>query len=210
MGISERKEREKTLRREQILDAAEGIFFTQGVDKATMESLADAAELSKGTLYLYFKSKEDIHYAVTQRGLQRLYQRMKQMDTEGKDAVENLMLLADVFIRFCEEEAELANSILFFQACDFRNLNIDQEQIKDHFLNNSPIQLVTNFVSEGVKLGILRTDIPIEIISHTLWAQLMGVIQISAKKKALFDLVNITQQDILGCHFKIVLNGLKI
>lgn len=210
MGISERKEREKTQRREQILDAAEGIFFTQGVEKATMDSLADAAELSKGTLYLYFKSKEDIHYAVTQRGLQRLYERMKQMDHAGKDAVENLMLLADAFIQFCEEEAELANSILFFQACDFKNLNIDQDQIKDHFLNNSPIQLVTEFVAEGVKQGILRTDIPIEIISHTLWAQLMGVIQISAKKKALFDLVNITQQDILECHFKIVLNGLKI
>ena len=210
MGITERKEREKILRKEQILDAAETIFFTQGVEKATMDSLAEAAELSKGTLYLYFKSKEDIHYAVTQRGLQRLFEKMKRIDSSGKDAVDKLLVIADAVIHFCEEESELANSVLFFQACDFDKLNINQDQIKDDFLNNSPIQLVHQLVEEGVKEGILRTDIPIETISHTLWAQLMGVIQVSAKKKALFDLVHITQQDILESHFKIVLNGLRI
>lgn len=210
MGISERKEREKALRREQILDAAENIFFTQGVDAATMDSLAEAAELSKGTLYLYFKSKEDIHYAVTHRGLNRLFEKMKQMPTGNKDAIEKLLLLADAFIQFCKEESGLANSIFFFQGCDFDMLNIDQESIKNDFLNTSPIELVHQFVQEGVEQGTIRTDIPIETISHTLWAQLMGVIQVSDKKKALFDLVNITQQDILESHFKIILNGLRI
>ena len=59
MGIAERKERERQQRREEIIKAAEEIFFSRGTESATMDEVAERAELSKGTLYLYFKSKED-------------------------------------------------------------------------------------------------------------------------------------------------------
>ncbi|MEO8168159.1 MAG: helix-turn-helix domain-containing protein, partial [bacterium] len=60
MGIIERKEREKEHRREDIIAAAQKIFFEKGLPSATMDEIAEAAELSKGTLYLYYKSKEDL------------------------------------------------------------------------------------------------------------------------------------------------------
>ena len=58
MGIQERKEREKLQRREDIIDAAEKVFFKKDLDSATMDDVANEAELSKGTLYIYFKSKK--------------------------------------------------------------------------------------------------------------------------------------------------------
>ena len=60
MGIQERKEREKGRRRQQIMIAAKRIFSLKGFNKATMEDIANEAELSPGTLYLYFKSKEEM------------------------------------------------------------------------------------------------------------------------------------------------------
>ena len=60
MGIAERKEREKQQRREEIVQAAEEVFFSKGFEKSTMDDVAEKAELSKGTLYLYFKSKEEL------------------------------------------------------------------------------------------------------------------------------------------------------
>ena len=59
MGIAERKEREKLQRRKDIIDAAEKVFFYRGFESATMDEIAEKVELSKGTLYLYFKSKEE-------------------------------------------------------------------------------------------------------------------------------------------------------
>ena len=56
MGIAERKEREKLQRRNDIIDAAERLFFQHGFETPTMDDVAREAELSKGTLYLYFKS----------------------------------------------------------------------------------------------------------------------------------------------------------
>ncbi|MCK5408322.1 MAG: helix-turn-helix transcriptional regulator, partial [Candidatus Krumholzibacteria bacterium] len=60
MGIAERREREKEQRRIDIIDAAERVFFSKGWQAATMDDVAEAVELSKATLYLYFKNKEEL------------------------------------------------------------------------------------------------------------------------------------------------------
>ena len=60
MGIRERKEREKERRRQQITVAAKKVFSDKGFNRATMDDIANEAELSPGTLYLYFKNKEEL------------------------------------------------------------------------------------------------------------------------------------------------------
>jgi len=67
MGITERKLREKEKRKVTIIDAAEKIFFEQGFIEATMDEIANQAELSKGTLYTYFKNKEELFIAIAER-----------------------------------------------------------------------------------------------------------------------------------------------
>ena len=64
MGVQERKEREKQARQDAILEAAREIFFAKGLDQATIDDIAEKAELSKGTIYLYFKSKEELYISV--------------------------------------------------------------------------------------------------------------------------------------------------
>ena len=58
MGISERREREKNERRKAILNCAKELILLQGVERVSMEEIANKAELSKATLYLYFSGKE--------------------------------------------------------------------------------------------------------------------------------------------------------
>ena len=60
MTASERREREKAQRRQEILDAARQVFFVRGFHSPTMDDVAALAEISKGTIYLYFESKEAI------------------------------------------------------------------------------------------------------------------------------------------------------
>ena len=60
MGISERREREKSERRKAILDCARELILKHGVERVSMEDIANRAELSKATLYLYFPGKEII------------------------------------------------------------------------------------------------------------------------------------------------------
>lgn len=60
MGIQERKEREREERRQRILAAAAHLFSTQGVEKTTLRNIAQEIEYSPGTIYLYFKDKEEL------------------------------------------------------------------------------------------------------------------------------------------------------
>jgi len=60
MGIAERKSREREDRRRNILELTKGLVLEKGVDALSMQDIADAAELSKATLYLYFQSKESL------------------------------------------------------------------------------------------------------------------------------------------------------
>lgn len=209
MGISERKEREKQRRREEILDAAEKVFFSKGIDNSTMDDVAEQAELSKGTLYLYFKSKEDIHWGITHRGIKDLLIKMEKIVDEEKDAIDNLLIIADAFINFTQEKKELADSILFFEGCNIEKMNIDHDQIRDSFLNESPIHLVTEFVNTGIQQGIIRNDIPVNVLSNILWSQIVGVLQVANRKKDLFNLIDISREDLIENHFKIVLNGIR-
>lgn len=62
----------KTETRDRIIRSAVINFSLNGFDKARMEDIAIDADVSKGTLYLYFKSKEDLFYAVCQNNVKKL------------------------------------------------------------------------------------------------------------------------------------------
>ena len=73
----------KTEVRERILESAIGTFSQYGFDKTRMEDIA--AKLAKGTLYLYFKSKEDLFYAICERDLNKLKDQLSNMFTTKED-----------------------------------------------------------------------------------------------------------------------------
>jgi AcrR family transcriptional regulator len=72
MGTKERKEREKTLRRQQIQDSAEEMFLLKGFRSTTMEDIAKKAELSTGAIYQYFKNKDELYASMNLEGLQSM------------------------------------------------------------------------------------------------------------------------------------------
>ena len=64
MGVTERKEREKEEMRSRILEAARTLFIEQGFDKTSIRNIAEAIEYSPGTIYLYFKDKNELLHAL--------------------------------------------------------------------------------------------------------------------------------------------------
>jgi AcrR family transcriptional regulator len=91
MGIQERKQRERERRRQQIIVAAKRVFSEKGYSKSTMEDIAREAELSPGTLYLYFKNKDELYASLSLRILQYLNIRLedvkKEKDIESRQKI---------------------------------------------------------------------------------------------------------------------------
>ncbi|MHB8896387.1 MAG: TetR/AcrR family transcriptional regulator, partial [Candidatus Geothermincolia bacterium] len=64
MSVVDRKQKEKLQRRTSIIDAAKELFSQKGYQATTMDEIAEKAELSKGAVYLYFESKDDLYVSL--------------------------------------------------------------------------------------------------------------------------------------------------
>ena len=93
MGVAERRQREKEQRRITILRAAEDVFVRRGVAETTMDDIARAAEVSKGTLYLYFKSKDDLYLTIATDAVSELLEALRSVpeSTNGFEHAEALL-----------------------------------------------------------------------------------------------------------------------
>ncbi|MDY7035047.1 MAG: TetR/AcrR family transcriptional regulator, partial [Thermodesulfobacteriota bacterium] len=84
MGIAERKERERSQRSEQIRNAAKGVFLGKGFNGATIEEIANKAELSSGTIYLYYKNKDELFASLILHSLESLNLRLGDILSKKK------------------------------------------------------------------------------------------------------------------------------
>lgn len=90
-----------------ILDAAKRLLRTHGYKRMTMDDLAREAGMGKGTLYLYFESKEDVALSVIDRSNARLQEQLRQILRDGTPAKERVrrMLTQRVLVRFDEAQS---------------------------------------------------------------------------------------------------------
>ena len=207
MGIAERKEREKQKRRNDIIDAAERIFFTSGFESPSMDEVAAEAELSKGTLYLYFKSKDDLQFAIFMRGSDILMKMMNKNISDKSGGYINLQSLAGSFIRFSREFPDYFNLFMHFESSRMKELNIAPDQLQAYLKEQSPLALVSQEVQRGIEDGSLRDDLSPELFSATLWSQMLGVLIVLNNKADLYEIFDLKADEILQTHLELVSNG---
>lgn len=210
MGIAERKEREKQQRREEIITAAEKVFFTRGFEDSTMDDIAGKAELSKGTLYLYFKSKEDLHMAVAHKAVSMLKSTMAGIEKKPVNAMEKLASMGRSAVEFSRQFPDHMKSIMVLEGSEFQNISISITQVREAIYNDSPVGMLIRIVEQGVKEKLIREDIPPPIIAHTLWMQTLSVIRFVTMKSALIEVFDLTPANIYESHFELVLNGIRL
>ncbi len=210
MGIAERKEREKQLRREEIVLAAEKIFFSKGFDLSTMDDIAEEAELSKGTLYLYFKSKEDLHMAVARNSI-RILRAVTLKATEGAGtAVEKLGRMGRATIEFSRTNPDRMKSIMILEEMEPQSLSFTTSDVQELIYKESTVETVIQVVEQGVKEKLIRADIPALLVAHTLWMTVLSVVRFVTMKPALLEALELSQDQILESHFEMIFKYLVL
>ncbi|KAF5041530.1 Bacterial regulatory protein, tetR family [anaerobic digester metagenome] len=163
MSNISRREREKQKRRQEIIDAAEKVFFAKGYDKVTMDEIAQKAEVNKALLYYYFKNKETLFFAVNLQGvriLHEIYVRCFNIDTDGYGKVK--VMLQGLF-DFSREYPEYFRIYCYsgterFQMSD----NEDAHEIVD--LSTGMWRIMVEAILEGIADGTIRKDLdPVEM-----------------------------------------------
>jgi TetR/AcrR family transcriptional regulator len=175
MSIQERKEREKEHRKEEIIDAAQRIFFEKGLNAATMDEIAESAELSKGTLYIYYSSKEDLYLAVLMRGLKLLHSMFSEVITHETSVVAILDKMEKAYIRFFNTQRNYFRMLNFFQAPHFHKQVSEEMKKACTIENDSNWEQIVELLRRGVREKKIRADInPVEI-AVILWSSVTSL-----------------------------------
>jgi len=93
-------------RRDQVVSAAHRIFAAKGFAKATVDEIAEAAGVAKGTVYLYFESKEEIYWAALNRGLDELHARTREAFDSETTPKAKLRAFINTRARYFEDDRE--------------------------------------------------------------------------------------------------------
>jgi len=121
MGTTERRERDRQRRREDILNTARGLFFDKGFRDTTIDDIARAVELARGTIYLYFENKEEIYATILEEGLDLLREMIVASHCESDDPMTSILSAHDAFMRFHDQYPQYYNVLILDK------LQIDKE-----------------------------------------------------------------------------------
>lgn len=204
-----RRQRERADRHAAILAAAREVFFEQGIRSATVDAIAARAQVAKGTVYIYFHSKETILATLLLEGLDSLNTRLAQAyEAEAADAEARLWHLAEAYFRFSREERDYFRLMMAFDRGQFRE-SIRRE-LYETILHRSldGFHWLVRAVEHGISAGQLQPGDPRQI-AGALWAALNGVLVLTGhplRREMLAQDVNALYEQVL----EIMLRGVRV
>jgi len=208
MGIQERKKRERERRRQQIAVAAKKIFSVKGFNKTTMEDIAREAELSAGTLYLYYKNKNELFASLSLRVLKYMNIRLEKVIKEQDQTPEQrVILLKSAFYDVYEFDPLIVINIFHLQSSEIlKNLSPELlSQIK--VLSQGSIAIISSIFKEGIDQHKFIDRHPVAL-ADIIWGVFSGIVLWEESKRIIDDKKEYLKQT-LDIAFEIFVRGIK-
>jgi AcrR family transcriptional regulator len=161
-----RKEREYLAHREEILSAAEKVFAAKGFFPTTMSDIAREAEFGTGTLYKYFKSKEDLYFTLIDEKVEEINHLVKAELSQKTLAVERIKKVLGLQFEFFERNRD-------FLRIYISERNRFEWTVKDdlgkgiHEKMVTYIDILAGVMRQGVKEGEFKSMNPMDL-AHAL------------------------------------------
>jgi AcrR family transcriptional regulator len=174
-----------------------------------MDEVAHEAEFSKGTLYLYFKSKEDLYLAITNRGLELLEKTFREAIKEGKTGLEKVRSIGRAYLDFSAIHIDYFNAMVYYESneMDFEdegNAQVCEDQ------GMRTLQVVVEALMIGMQDGSIRDDLDPLQVATVLWANTTGLITItSLKGNHLKEKHGIDVEDVVTTSFNMTTRAIQ-
>lgn len=170
-----RKERDRQLREQDILRAAEHVFATRGFHDAAIQDIAKDAQYATGTIYLYFKDKEALYLALVEKKFSHFFSLIKEKVDEAKDPDEKLKVL-------------VSQQLAYFAANqDFYRIYFsERDGLRWAFKNKFSASTVNKFtryldyitclIRKAQGQGLIRNDFDAKHLAFVLYSAVKAVI----------------------------------
>ena len=189
----------KTIRRESIIQAAIEVFSKKGFQAAGISEIAQRARVADGTIYQYFKNKEDLFFSIPIEKTKEFRSKV-ELHLEGiTGALNKIRKFVWYFLYFFKTNPEYGRVLML-------EMRVSKSFVKTEtydFLKQS-VSSVLDIVAEGQKEGVIRTDVDIYLLRHLILGILEHMVSRWLLKEAKYDLLEHHQE-----VSRILIDGLK-
>lgn len=181
MTTQDRREQDRARRKRDILLSARSVFADNGFHRATVDEIAQRAEVAKGTIYLYFENKEDILAELVLQALAELHDQLKAAN-EARSLLHpdgRLRGLAEAYLAFSQRSPDYFRLLTAF---DGGHLGADLTPARREIIldaSNQTLDVVTQAIADGMALDIYAAG-DARQAAGILWAGLSGSLALLA------------------------------
>ena len=213
MGTAERRERERQQRIDLIMDAALEVFAEKGLKNATMDDVAEKAELSKGTIYNYFKSKEHLFFAIDLRAGLMLKERFAEAARSEKLGLRKVRAIGRAYYQFCFDYPNYFKAMSYVESLDAATfMKVADEMLPSGLKGyvNASLTILVDAIKKGQEDGSIAKDVDPMLTSVLLWSTSNGVISMIKKRDAYFEYLGVSVEDFYRAKERMVERGLGL
>lgn len=192
-------------RKQQILSAADLVLMEVGMSQFTIDQVIERAQIAKGTVYKYYRSKDEILAELSVRAITLLLAMFEESSSKCTNSVDKLVSNCHASYEYGEEYPEYYKLLSFMERPEF---DID---IQEYVNISHRIQVFVNgIIHEGQAKGEIKPHLNATLIQHVLWASCMGVVQfIDTKKKLIRNVHELHLKDVIDVFSEMITTGMR-
>ena len=168
------------MRQDRILDGALNVFKSKGLEGATMDEIANASGFGKGTLYYYFKSKEEVFSAILVEGWHNIWESLEPVMAEDNSPRKTFV---NVLIKIAENAQERPGLFEFLFNVP-KAIKVDDQPWKDYQLRLYTV--IQGLLEDGVKQGEFPKVNP-QLMFKALGGLFMGLVFMGDREEPVTD-----------------------
>ncbi|MBY9007172.1 MAG: TetR/AcrR family transcriptional regulator [Candidatus Lokiarchaeota archaeon] len=209
-----RREKEREQLRQIIIEAAEKLFFSQGFENTTMEQIANEAEYSKGTLYNYYHSKNELYIAIGIKAYSLIIEYTKKFTEIHDSGMKQLMATGYAYYEFSKDYPKYATIFhdiaLKLPDISFKSKEKVSEIEKEYLcLGNTYGEIFMEIINNAKKKNIIRADKDPFMIVYVLKSITKGLVEdLMQTNKEIKKKFNLIPDDVIDFTFELIRDGL--
>ncbi|MFZ3057344.1 MAG: TetR/AcrR family transcriptional regulator [Smithella sp.] len=177
MGLQERRGKEKDNRKKLILKSARALFFKKGFTNVTVDEIAKASELGKGSIYLYFNSKEEIYAQILLNDIDNFTQHASVLFDEKKPVDDLLFEFSCLYVDFFLNDPELFRILMTYMLQPAKISLTEELNSQIISANARSINVIGEIFQEAASKEF-SADINLKQNRNAIWGLLNGVISL--------------------------------
>ncbi len=207
--IQSKRELNKAKKKALLMDATERLFIQKGFENTSIDEVAKEAGLTKRTLYQYFRSKEDLFYAVALKGARQLTFAYEEAMSRGDNALEKIRLANQAYLQF------YMNYPGMFRLLNYKPANQKNSDESPHYremgtLDGIRMKHYGDLVAAGKSDGSINTNLDMKkAVFFPFFLAFSLLYTVSSTDKSMWDMLELNENEFLRFSIELLADALK-